>query len=119
MANKFSKDSVKHFMRIVKPYKRKFHGKTIQVEGYRQTYIMPRGPVKRLSADKLNKRSQTMWLMDRSGHFVGRANYEGKTAATGIHKWGYDQTKAIRDEKRYKRIFGRTPSPRSKAIRRG
>jgi hypothetical protein len=116
MVNKLSKDSVKHFMRVVKPYKRKFQGKTISVEGYRQTYIMPRGPVKKLAVDKLNRRSQTMWLMDRAGHFVGRANYEGKTDATGIHKWGYDQTKAIRDERRYKRIFGRTPSPKGKSV---
>ena len=49
-----------------------------------------------------------MWLMDKRGHFVGRANYEGKTRARNISKFGYDYTTVIRDAKRYKRVLGRT-----------
>jgi cytochrome oxidase Cu insertion factor (SCO1/SenC/PrrC family) len=106
------------FVRMVKPYKRKMFNKVVRVRGYQQSYQQPRGPVKRFAVDKLKKHSQTMWLMDRYGRFIGRANYEGETSAQGISKYGYDTTKTIRDAKKYKRIFGRVPSEKRKIVRR-
>lgn len=102
-----------HAIRFIKGYQKRTAGKTIKVREYKQTYVTPRGPVNRVAPDKLQRKSQTMWLMDRYGHFVGRANYEGKTNAKDVAKYGYDTTTTIRDAKRYKRIFGRTHSPKT------
>jgi len=101
--------------RFVKSYQKKLPNKrTVRVKEYSQGYVSPRGPISRVAADRLTKKSQTMWLMDKYGHFVGRANYEGKTSAAGVSKWGYDMTRVVRDARRYKRIFGRLPSPRGR-----
>lgn len=96
--------------RFVNSYKRKVPNvnKKVKVKEYIQSYNSPRGAIRKIIPDTLTRHSQTMWLMDRQGHFVGRANYEGKTKAHNISKYGYDSTSVIRDAKRYKRIFGRT-----------
>jgi len=105
--NKFKKPQ-STLRRTVKPYKRKLLNKKVsQVKGYEQGYKSPRGPVKSVTPDNMTKRSQTMWLMDKKGHFVGRANYEGNTTAKNISKFGYDDTTVLRDTKRFKRILGR------------
>lgn len=98
--------------RFVHSYQKKMPGKTVKVREYTQSYVTPRGPISNVSPDRLKKKSQTMWLMDRYGHFVGRANYEGQTSAKGFVKYGYDMTTTVRDAKKYKRIFGRTKNPR-------
>jgi len=97
------------FQRQVQSHKRKspINNSPVRVKEYVQGYNSPRGRIRSLKPDSLTRRSQTMWLMDRYGHFVGRANYEGKTSAKNISKFGYDQTTTIRDTKRYKRVFGR------------
>ena len=94
--------------RFVHPYIRK--GK--EVKEYLQSYNRPRGKVTYIAPDELTNYSQTIWLKDRQGHFVGRANYEGKTKARNVTKFGYDTTTVVRDAKRYKRVFGRLPSRR-------
>jgi hypothetical protein len=97
------------FDRLVKPYKRKLSSNKIsKVKEYVQGYNSPRGRIGSVKPDSLTKYSQTMWLMDKQGHFVGRANYEGKTMAKNVSKYGYDETSVVRDTKRYKRILGRT-----------
>jgi hypothetical protein len=98
------------FKRIVKSYKRRVPNvnRKAVVKEYIQSYNSPRGAIRKVAPDNLTRYSQTMWLMDRYGHFVGRANYEGKTSAKGVTKYGYDSTSVIRDAKKYKRIFGRT-----------
>lgn len=101
------------FERIVNPYSRKEGKKVVRVSGYKQRYPVPRGPVKKLARDNLTKSSQTMWLMDKYGRFIGRANYQGQTSATGVSKFGYDQTSTVRDARKYKRIFGRMRNPRT------
>jgi hypothetical protein len=88
------------------------------VKEYVQGYNSPRGRIGSVKPDNLTRRSQTMWLMDRYGHFIGRANYEGMTTAQNVTKYGYDETRVVRDTKRYKRVFGRLPSPTRKVIRR-
>jgi hypothetical protein len=95
------------FQRLVEPYKRKSNNRTAQVKGYIQSYSSPRGRIRGMTPDNLTRKSQTMWLMNKQGHFVGRANYEGETTARNVTKYGYDETTANRDTKRYKRIFGR------------
>ena len=106
------------FERVVRPYKRKVHNRIVKVRGYKQGYVVPRGPVKNVMPDKMTKHSQTMWLMDKYGRFIGRANYEGETSATGIYKFGFDETRAVRDAKKYKRVFGRLQTPRRRVMRR-
>jgi hypothetical protein len=106
------------FVRPIKPYKKKVKTKVIRVEGYRQTYVVPRGPKRTLKTDRLTNKSQTMWLMDKQGRFVGRANIKGDTTATGVSKYGYDQTTTLRDAKRYKRVWGRTSPRRDRVVRR-
>ena len=110
----------KKFVRPVHPYKKKIRNKIIRVDGYRQTYVKPRGPVSKFKQDRLTSKSQTLWLMDRYGRFVGRANYKGNTSATGVYKMGYDATSNIRDAQHYKRVFGRASSKpnRSRTIRK-
>jgi len=108
----------KKFNRLVKPYKRKVSGKTIYVEGYRQSYVAPRGPVKKVKPDRLTTKSQTMWLMDKQGHFIGRANYNGDTTAYGVYMYGLDRTTNIRDALHFKRIFGRTSPGKVRRVRR-
>jgi hypothetical protein len=102
------------FKRTVNSYRRKTANapKPKYVKGYIQRYDSPRGRVRGVTSDILTKYSQTMWLMDKHGHFVGRANYEGKTSAKNVSKYGLDGTSSIRDTRRYKRIFGRTSNPR-------
>ena len=95
------------FVRSVRPYRKKYHNKIIRVEGYGQTYVKPRGPATKLKPDRLTSKSQTMWLMDKHGRFIGRANYKGQTTAAGIYKTGFDATTNIRDVQHYKRVFGR------------
>lgn len=97
------------YNRIVKPHRRKsIKGVKSYVQSYKQSYVTPRGPVRKVKLDRLKPKSQTIWLMDKQGHFVGRANYKGDTtAADKIYKWGYDQTTNIRDARKYKRILGR------------
>ena len=96
--------------RAVQSYKRKLpnNKKMININSYVQGYDSPRGRIHSVTPDRLTKYLQTIWLMDKQGHFVGRANYEGKTAAKNISKFGYDTTTVVRDTKRYKRVFGRT-----------
>ena len=94
-------------VRVVRPHKRIVDGKVEKVKGYKQRYQAPRGPVKRLAIDKFKRKSQTMWLMDRHGKFIGRANAEGVTTAKGISRSGLDNTTLVRDAKKYKRIYGR------------
>lgn len=106
------------FERVVRPYKRKVHNKIVKVRGYRQGYMVPRGPVKNVMPDKFTKHSQTMWLMDKYGRFIGRANYEGQTSATGINKFGFDETRIVRDAKKYKRVFGRLSAPKRRVMTR-
>ena len=108
------------FVRPIKPYKKKYHNKIIRVEGYRQTYVKPRGPVSKFKPDRLTGKSQTMWLMDKHGRFVGRANYKGQTTAAGVFKMGYDATTNIRDAQHFKRVFGRMSQTqkRSRVIRK-
>lgn len=94
----------------MKSYKRMspIHNRKVQVvKEYVQGYNSPRGIIRSVKPDRLTRRSQTMWLMDRYGHFIGRANYEGKTTAQNVIKAGYDSTTVVRDTKRYKRVFGR------------
>jgi len=96
------------FLRLVGPYKRKnADNKTELIKEYVQGYNSPRGKIRGITPDNLTRRSQTMWLMDKEGHFVGRANFEGKTKAKNVTKYGYDETTVNRDTKRYKRILGR------------
>ena len=118
MVKKITREQAKQkplrLRRFVNSYKKKLPGKVVEVREYTQGYASPRGPITRVAADRLKRKSQTMWLMDRYGHFLGRANYEGKTAAKGVSKFGYDTTTVVRDAKKYKRIFGRTPIPRSR-----
>lgn len=102
----------KKFVRRVNPYKKKIKNKVVRVEGYRQSYVVPRGPIRKVKVDRLTAKSQTMWLMDRFGRFVGRANYKGDTTASKVHKYGYDQTSPVRDAKHYKRVFGRRSTKR-------
>ena len=105
--NKMSQVSSK-YKRVVGEYKRKLPNNKVQkIESYEQGYNSPRGKIGTLTADNITRRSQTMWLMDRKGHFVGRANYEGNTTAKNISKFGYDDTTVLRDTKRFKRILGR------------
>lgn len=80
-----------------------------QVKEYIQSYNSPRGNIGNVKPDNLTRYSQTMWLMDRHGHFVGRANYEGNTKARNVSRYGYDNTSVVRDANKYKRVFGRTP----------
>jgi len=105
------------YKRAVSPYKRKVNNKMSQVREYIQSYNSPRGRITSLAPDNLTRHSQTIWLKDRYGHFVGRANIEGKTAAKNVTKFGYDETRVVRDAKQYKRIFGRTISPRRRVVR--
>ena len=118
MAKEIKRKVPQKFSRRIKSYKRKVRGKLVGVEGYRQTYYVPRGPIKKLKPDRLTAKSQTMWLMDRYGRFVGRANYKGQTSATGIYKTGYDQTSTLRDAKKYKRVFGRYAPRKERVVRR-
>ena len=97
-----------YLQRFVKSYKRKSNNSPQQVKEYIQRYKSPRGRIGNVTSDNITKHSQTMWLMDKRGHFVGRANYGGKTRARNISKFGYDYTTVIRDAKRYKRVLGRT-----------
>lgn len=95
--------------RYVKPYKRKLANNKMQkVKEYLQGYNSPRGKVRGLALDNPTRQSQTIWLKDKDGYFVGHANYEGKTKAKNVSKFGYDETRVIRDRRKYKRIFGRT-----------
>lgn len=103
-----------YLVRTVQPYKRKIHGSMTKVKGYEQRYLVPRGPAKKFVLDKLEKKSQTMWLMDRYGRFIGRANSEGVTSAQGVVRSGLDTTTTVRDSKKYKRIYGRVHSPQRK-----
>jgi hypothetical protein len=95
------------FQRIVLPYKRKSNNRISKVRGYFQSYEVPRGKIRGITPDRLTGKSQTMWLMNKQGEFVGRANYKGETTAKNVTKYGYDETTANRDTRRYKRIFGR------------
>ena len=104
--------------RLVKQYKRKLANNKMQnVKEYIQSYDSPRGIIMGVTPDNLTKHSQTIWLKNRAGHFVGRANYEGKTAAKNISKFGYDETSVVRDTRRYKRIFGRIGQSRRRTRR--
>jgi len=95
-------------IRQVEAYKRKSpNKKMVRVRTYLQTYDAPRGAVKHVRADILNRLSQTMWLKDKDGHFVGRANAEGRSTARNVSRYGYDATSVLRDSKHYKRIQGR------------
>lgn len=98
------------YIRVVRPYSRRIKNRNVRVKGYKQTYISPRGPKAGLKPDKLIRKSQTIWLMDKYGRFVGRANSRGETTAKNVAMSGVDRTTVVRDEKRIKRIFGRTPS---------
>lgn len=86
-----------------------------KVKSYYQKYDKPRGPVTKLQTDSATASSRTIWLMNRSGKFIGRANSQGQTTADKkqIAKLGMDRTKAIRDAKKYKRVFGRVPQSRT------
>ena len=106
--NRFNREPI-YLQRYIKAHKRRaVNNKRVKVKEYLQSYVSPRGKVGYIKPDNLTKRSQTMWLMDRFGHFVGRANYEGKTNAQNISKYGYDTTTVQRDVRKYKRVFGRT-----------
>jgi hypothetical protein len=110
------------FQRAVKSYKRKSpainrRSSPVQVKEYVQGYNSPRGRIGSVKPDRLTRSSQTIWLMDKQGHFVGRANYEGKTNAQNVSKFGYDETTVVRDTKRYKRVFGRLSQGRRRIIR--
>ena len=99
----------KGFLRLVGAHKRKgVNNKQQVIKEYVQSYSSPRGRIRGITPDMLTKKSQTIWLMDKEGHFVGRANHEGKTTAKNVIKYGYDETTVNRDAKRYKRILGRT-----------
>lgn len=95
------------FTREVGPYKRKIANNISEVKQYIQRYDSPRGRVNAVALDPLTKYSQTIWLKNKKGHFIGRANYEGKTSAKNIVRHGYDKTTVVRDARRYKRVFGR------------
>lgn len=105
------------FQRIVSGHKRKdpIHNRQVQVRDYVQGYYSPRGKIGSVNRDPLTKYSQTIWLKDRQGHFIGRANYEGKTTAQGATSFGYDNTTTVRDTKRFKRVFGRVRSEKGKS----
>lgn len=100
------------FQRQVREHKRKVPNtnRQVRVRDYAQGYISPRGRIRSVKPDSLTRFSQTMWLKDRYGHFIGRANYEGKSTARNIMSYGLDDTTSIRDTKRYKRVFGRVPT---------
>jgi len=106
----YEKKVPQKFVRPIKSHKRKVNSKVVKVDSYRQSYVVPRGPRRTLKSDRLTNKSQTMWLMDRYGRFVGRANYKGETKATGVYKTGYDTTTTLRDAKKYKRVWGRYSS---------
>ena len=106
--NRFNREPI-YLRRYIKAHKRRaVNNKRVKVKEYLQSYVSPRGKVSYIKPDNLTKRSQTMWLMDRFGHFVGRANYQGNTRAKNVSKFGYDTTTVKRDTKKYKRVFGRT-----------
>lgn len=109
------------FQRAVRSYKRKspynIRRGPVQVKEYVQGYYSPRGRIRSVKLDNLTRRSQTIWLMDKQGHFVGRANYEGKTSAKNVSKFGLDETTVVRDTKRYKRLFGRFSQGRRRIVR--
>lgn len=95
-------------LREVRGYKRKIRGgKKTSVSGYYQRYDKPRGKRNVLTSDKQTSTSKTMWLKDRKGRFVGRANYKGETKAKGAVKGEYDLTDLERESGTYGRIYGR------------
>ena len=100
--------SEKKFLRQVGRYKRKSStGQTVYVTDYWQHYDKPRGNWQEVAADSYTNKSKTEWLKDRHGHFVGRANAQGKTKAKGAVMGRYDKTRNIRERGRYGRIKGR------------
>lgn len=96
-------------LREVRAYKRKsLSGRTVIVDSYIQRYDKPRGPINpNRKADSLTAKSRTIWLKNRHGRFVGRANYRGKTTAKGVVLARVDTTTNFRERGRYGRVYGR------------
>ena len=110
-------------VRQVNPYTRysKTQKKRVEVKGYSQRHDTPRGKISGIGVDAPSNKSKTFWLMDSHGHFVGRANAEGRTSTPkdAVAHAGMDRTRAIRETPKYKRVFGRVPDPSKSHRRRG
>lgn len=106
------RQAMENKQRLINEYTKGKGKNKFSVRAYSQRYNSPRGPVENLKVDSQSRSSTTVWLMDRHGRLMGRANYRGQTSANkkNIAAFGVDETKVIRDEKKYKRIFGRTSS---------
>lgn len=99
----------KKLLRQVKRHTRKSStGRTVYVTDYWQRYDKPRGEWGTMGADRARETSKTMWLKDRHGRFVGRANAAKKTRARGAVMGRLDTTRNVRERGRYGRIKGRT-----------
>ncbi|HUT86283.1 MAG TPA: hypothetical protein VMW66_05560 [Elusimicrobiales bacterium] len=95
--------------RLVRKYERG-KNKKIKVKAYVQKYKKPRGKAPALKErvkirPKPNER--TYWLKDKEGNFTGRADAEGNTTSI-THVQGMKDNTGFIQDKKYKRIYGRT-----------
>jgi len=80
-------------------------GKTFHIKNYKQNRKTNRG---KFGKPKMNRSQNTIWLKNRKGEFIGRANRLGKSSAIGITSKGKDKTGTYRELGKG-RIIGRYP----------